>query len=537
MTKVRRNEPCPCGSGKKYKKCHGDLAILERMSTVISAAPAMLARHEAAEYQRIEQQGLGKPIISAKMDNGHQFVAVRNRLLYSKKWKTFHDFLGDYLKHALSIEWGNTELLKPLDQRHTILVWYHKLCEQQRLNIKEPGEVSTARMTGSVAAYMHLAYDLYALDHNAELQAKLVARLRSGKNFYGAGYEVKVAAMLARAGFTLAFENEDDRRTSHCEFTATHPSTGKQFSVEAKRDESGRVIRQLVRALGKSANHSRIVFIDLNTPDPSTDEVTPGYVQRAFDQLRRFETRDPQAQQLPPAYVFFTNAPWEHHLDDYEWRQFALADGFQIEEFKLDHQFPSLRAAINGRQAHIEMHDLLKSIRVHSTIPATFDGENPELAFVESKQNRLTIGKKYIVRDAEGTQVEGVLASAIVIEKDKIAVCAVNTEDGRGIISHVPLSDDELVAWGRHPDTFFGEISRNRTCKTVLDLYDFFMETYKNTPKAKLLEFLADALDIDELNALDQIELASVYCERLAANAYSPVGSSPNPQLQTMWRR
>jgi hypothetical protein len=22
MTKVRRNDPCPCGSGKKYKNCH-----------------------------------------------------------------------------------------------------------------------------------------------------------------------------------------------------------------------------------------------------------------------------------------------------------------------------------------------------------------------------------------------------------------------------------------------------------------------------------------------------------------------------------
>jgi preprotein translocase subunit SecA len=22
-TKVGRNEPCPCGSGRKYKKCHG----------------------------------------------------------------------------------------------------------------------------------------------------------------------------------------------------------------------------------------------------------------------------------------------------------------------------------------------------------------------------------------------------------------------------------------------------------------------------------------------------------------------------------
>ncbi|MGN6110418.1 MAG: SEC-C metal-binding domain-containing protein [Kofleriaceae bacterium] len=26
QNKVGRNEPCPCGSGKKYKKCHGELA-------------------------------------------------------------------------------------------------------------------------------------------------------------------------------------------------------------------------------------------------------------------------------------------------------------------------------------------------------------------------------------------------------------------------------------------------------------------------------------------------------------------------------
>ena len=24
--KVGRNEPCPCGSGKKFKKCHGEAA-------------------------------------------------------------------------------------------------------------------------------------------------------------------------------------------------------------------------------------------------------------------------------------------------------------------------------------------------------------------------------------------------------------------------------------------------------------------------------------------------------------------------------
>jgi preprotein translocase subunit SecA len=26
VPKVGRNDPCPCGSGKKYKNCHGKLA-------------------------------------------------------------------------------------------------------------------------------------------------------------------------------------------------------------------------------------------------------------------------------------------------------------------------------------------------------------------------------------------------------------------------------------------------------------------------------------------------------------------------------
>jgi len=26
MPKTGRNDPCPCGSGKKYKNCHGKLA-------------------------------------------------------------------------------------------------------------------------------------------------------------------------------------------------------------------------------------------------------------------------------------------------------------------------------------------------------------------------------------------------------------------------------------------------------------------------------------------------------------------------------
>ena len=76
----------------------------------------MRARADADRVQRERQQGLGKPIISADF-NGRRLVAVNNRLLHSKRWLTFHDFLCDYIKTAIGPEWGNAEIAKPLEQR------------------------------------------------------------------------------------------------------------------------------------------------------------------------------------------------------------------------------------------------------------------------------------------------------------------------------------------------------------------------------------------------------------------------------------
>ncbi len=130
---------------------------------------------QAMRLQRERQQGLGKPIISAEV-GGTRFVAIGNRLVYSEKFKTFHDFLGEYIKVILGVDWGNRELRKPLENRHLILQWYHLLCTLQREFIKEPGKVHSGPMTGAAGAYLGLAYDLYALDHNAELQGRLVER-------------------------------------------------------------------------------------------------------------------------------------------------------------------------------------------------------------------------------------------------------------------------------------------------------------------------------------------------------------------------
>jgi len=188
----------------------------------------MIERAKAEEIQRQKQQGLGRPIISTVVA-GQRVVAVKNRLLHSPGWKTFEDFLNDYVRMAFGVDWGNAELKKPLEDRHPFLKWYQKVCDFQKANFAGSGQISMAPANGAMAAYLRLAYDLYALDHNADLQEKLLARLRNNDKFWGARYEVNVAAIFVRAGFTIEFEDESDRSTSHCEFTATHKRTGRKI--------------------------------------------------------------------------------------------------------------------------------------------------------------------------------------------------------------------------------------------------------------------------------------------------------------------
>jgi hypothetical protein len=77
----------------------------------------------ALNARREKQQGLGRPIIAAKLRD-HQMVAVGNRVHFSTKWRTFHDFLRDHLFSLLGKEWGEAELAKPPEERHRILRWF-----------------------------------------------------------------------------------------------------------------------------------------------------------------------------------------------------------------------------------------------------------------------------------------------------------------------------------------------------------------------------------------------------------------------------
>jgi hypothetical protein len=137
-------------------------------------------------------------------------VAVGNSVYWSSKWKTFPDFLLDYMKRKLGAEWIKLELEKPAEEQHPLIRWGLRLFEYQKKTIKNPGEVSGAPMTGVVSAYLGTAYSLYLLEHNVELQARLLGRLKNIGQFQGAYYELLVANVLIRAGFKLTLEDETE---------------------------------------------------------------------------------------------------------------------------------------------------------------------------------------------------------------------------------------------------------------------------------------------------------------------------------------
>ncbi len=218
--KIGRNQPCHCGSGKKYKKCHGaHFSEAELPPFTKENVRHLYEQHLAKEKIRQQQQGLGRPILGARVKD-RQVVVVGDKIFHSSTWKTFPDFLSDYMKQMLTPAWGNAEIAKPLAERHQIMQWYEHYCHYQRKFIKNPGEVAESQVTGLVVCYLGLAYSLYLLHHNVELQARLLRRLLDPGNFQGAYYELIVANTLLRAGFTLTLEDETDGDSKHCEFAA-----------------------------------------------------------------------------------------------------------------------------------------------------------------------------------------------------------------------------------------------------------------------------------------------------------------------------
>jgi hypothetical protein len=136
MSKMGRNQPCHCGSGKKFKHCHGRLAPADAEGSlspeIWAGIDQKLKETKALHARREKQQGLGRPIISTKTDSG-RIIIVGNRVYHSPAWRTFHDFLRDYLISQLGKEWFEAEQAKLAAQRHPIVRWAEQFLQTVKI--------------------------------------------------------------------------------------------------------------------------------------------------------------------------------------------------------------------------------------------------------------------------------------------------------------------------------------------------------------------------------------------------------------------
>lgn len=483
----------------------------------------------ARERIRQGQQGFGRPIISAKIKD-HQLVAVGGGLHWSSNWKTFPDFLGDYLKKKLGVEWGNAECVKPLGERHTLMQWYDALCHYQRRVIERPGEPSEMEITGAVACYFTVAYGLYLLEHNAELQQRLLARLMHPGQFQGAYYELIVASAFILAGFALTLEDETSGESKHCEFSAVSPATGKTYWVEAKMrgvaGELGRtaadggsptkplstMVKQLNAALAKPAADERMIFLDLNARmDRGVDDNNrPPFVAAATRRLLVYEQKE--LRQGEKAYLFITNASYHKDLDAPA-QLVALPFGLGMPDFNRAGAFRLSERYLADRQ-HVDAMRVAESFGRLLSFPSTFDGSLPSVS-LSSALSPVTIGETYNFEAAgpNGEDVIGTVTTAMVDEPAKEVVIGISTAEGAVLLKE-PMTDQQLAEYKAHPDAFFGRIvPPPGRADTPAELFKFLMDSFKDLTREQLLQKLltgvpnADELDVDHLRA--------IYAERM----------------------
>ena len=405
VAKVGRNDPCPCGNGKKFKKCHGSLLPVASPGPTTGELPSKppfslreLMPHEITPEMRRMQAEAMSPRVSP--DFTHQFGQVRppisldyldykfviagNKVVYQPKGQArfFTDILLNFVQNTFGREWFEAEVAKPRGTRHPVFEARYKALSYMKAQPRDAQGVYKAQMTGPMLGYFTFAYDLFTVQDNGRLDARLIERLKNCDQFQGARHELFAEATCLRAGFSIEHEDETDGSTRHAEFTATHKTTGQGVSVETKskhrpgvlgfpgtrqaEDEHKLNVGQLLNdAIRKNTPHPLVVFFDLNLPWLTASRLLerriPPHpvIQGTLDRMRRRHSgRD------PINLLVVTNHP-DHYSADEE-----AAPSPQI--LSIQTQIPVTPVARPA--ALMAIH---QAANLYGRIPQFFDGRPP----------------------------------------------------------------------------------------------------------------------------------------------------------------
>lgn len=313
------------------------MANTPKMALLRELTPTM-----AAEVIRIRAAGRCAPgwglrqVVTAFISGTRRIIVVGNTIYTLDPTVHAHEFLVQFQKDTLGIEWGRQELAKPYTEQHPTLQWHHDSAQyltQQREALPKAvprGIPIGIKPTGPMKSLYSCAFDLFTVANNNRLDSKLMHRLRIKDQFQGARYELFIRAFLLRSGFSIALEDESKRGRKNFELTATSSRTNESFSVEAKsrhrpgylghagkRESYGRIKLDfgvlISEALAKHVRDRRIVFVDLNFPPTNPGQIVPIWYKQ-MDRIVRRKERQKQkdGSLLPPCYLVLTNHPYHY---------------------------------------------------------------------------------------------------------------------------------------------------------------------------------------------------------------------------------
>lgn len=298
--KIGRNEKCPCGSGKKYKKCHllSGAPLVVPKFTKIEPTPETERIQRELEVQQVErrkklaQLGVFIDFVIPIHFQGKKVWALGSRMYpYQKEGETFHEFIVHALKLELGREWWEEQLKLPEDKRHfifTCFIKHYRWKDKNAVDANKYGKLWRVKPDGYSRALISLAFDVCSLLHAVHLPEIFLKKLRQYEGYQSVRYEITISAMFARMGYKVKFLDEEFARQKappkHSEFIASHPATGEEIVVEVKSKEregilhkegtfnKEREFRSSVSKLYRHALEQRqpgkpfLVFIDMNLP-------------------------------------------------------------------------------------------------------------------------------------------------------------------------------------------------------------------------------------------------------------------------------